>query len=400
MIIGVLIVIGIFSLVSSVFLTKLQPTSTKAVGSTACASGLKEGDACTLSGEWCITCLARRGPCNSDAGVGHPYQCQNGKWKMTNGYGECNLTCSVASASPGANTSTTNTTSPAGSNSGLFHLTEEAYTEKIGTSVKFNVHVKFNSDGCDGDIMLYRDGGHVAGPNGWNIKMGPFDYDQQFAGSFIVDKGKSTAPLYRGTVDRCPKSPGQLEDTVQCTLSVDNNGNPNVSGCTTKNLQNTSTVTTTNPATLTGGAPTNRCPDGTGGVSCKPSCGGGEVELKDRPCISFWDKCCAQDNAATQKTFPTISQQSLEKDIEVDISKDAIPAFVQTHAAIRVCDYFGTTNLGRDDIRNCQGDITWTEKNGKMQMKLKIKQNQKQLMCFMITPGILGEIPAYCVPVN
>jgi len=122
-------------------------------------------------------------------------------------------------------------------NPGAFHLTSDIYTERANEGIKFDMHVLFNSDGCDGDIMLYRNGAHVAGPNGWNIKMGPFDYNGQWAGNFTVKKGERLDLSYDGRVDRCPRSATTLTDNVSCSIGVDGNGNPWVtgSGCNWKN---------------------------------------------------------------------------------------------------------------------------------------------------------------------
>ncbi|MBI4991311.1 hypothetical protein HZB96_04430, partial [Candidatus Gottesmanbacteria bacterium] len=170
---------------------------------------------------------------------------------------------------PSANTSPTPGSSPSpiptpqpnptkASNPGGFHLTSDIYAEKATDGIKFNVHILFNSDGCDGDVALFRDGGRVAGYNGWK-GPGAFDYNEQWAGSFVVKKGESISPGYEGTVDRCPKSTTTLRDNLSCTLAVDGSGNPAVTGagCTFKNQ---SDFPSYNPASPTLGAPSG--PDG------------------------------------------------------------------------------------------------------------------------------------------
>ncbi len=102
------IILTVVTLVSNVFLSKnKQTTKTLAAGTPSCASGVSEGASCSNNGEWCISCTGNQGPCNSDAGVGIPYQCQNGSWKNTNQYGECNLTCVVSNPTTPPNPTST-----------------------------------------------------------------------------------------------------------------------------------------------------------------------------------------------------------------------------------------------------------------------------------------------------
>ncbi len=137
-------------------------------------------------------------------------------------------------------------------NPGGFHLTSDIYAEKTSNGIKFNVHVLFNFDGCDGDISLFRDGTKVAGFNSWK-GPGAFDYNQEWAGSFEVKKSESVSPGYEGTVDRCPKSSVTLRDNISCEMSVDGNGVPGVAGtgCTFKNKSEFGNQTPPTPAPTT-----------------------------------------------------------------------------------------------------------------------------------------------------
>ncbi len=181
---------------------------------------------------------------------------------------ECQGETSIPKSDPACTggTSSSPATNPArGPSPGnLFHLTSDIYAEKTTDGIKFNVHVLFNFDGCDGDIQLFRDGTRVAGYNAWK-GPGGFDYDQQWAGSFTLKKGESISPGYKGTVDRCPKSKVMLEDNISCKLAVDYSGNPGVfgAGCNFKDQANFPAY---NPASPTLGAPSGvggkyRCQD-------------------------------------------------------------------------------------------------------------------------------------------
>lgn len=129
-------------------------------------------------------------------------------------------------------------------NSGGFHLSEEVYGSNSGNGLNFNVHVKFNSDGCDGDIGLYDSGGNfIAGINSWNVgKMGSFDYDETHTGSpyFIPNDGAPHDLSFKGEVRRCPQSTVVLWDSITCTVTYDASGMPQISPpdlCTIKNMQ-------------------------------------------------------------------------------------------------------------------------------------------------------------------
>lgn len=267
-----LVVIGVVSLVSSAFLGKKQTTSTKASGTVASlgciqkANGneyifFKRSDASPVcdtnsiqAGSQNDAWLVGNGPCVDNNA------CGSGKWcyYFDNQYRKSRCltrdpSCDNGSCLESEERSSTPppqpTTAPPSSEG--FHLTSEVYGEKIVGGVKFNIHVKFNSDGCDGDINLFRDGVHIAGPNGWNRQFGPFDYDEKWAGSFTVPKGQSISVNYRGTVYNCPTSSTTLEDTLQCTLSVDSTGNPAISGpdCFPKNFTNPAPQPTATPTT-------------------------------------------------------------------------------------------------------------------------------------------------------
>lgn len=123
-------------------------------------------------------------------------------------------------------------------NQGAFHLGADIYANKKADGVEFAFHVKFYSDGCDGDITLSRsDLGFIAGPNGWHRGQGPWVYSPAYAKSVSVAQGGNTSVTYIGTVDNCPTSPTTLRDSLTCTLSVDKDGIPDVKGpgCDWKN---------------------------------------------------------------------------------------------------------------------------------------------------------------------
>lgn len=122
---------------------------------------------------------------------------------------------------------------------GSFYLTEEFYGSNTPDGLNFNVHVIFNFDGCDGDVMLYESERHIGGPNGWK-GPGNFIYIEQWTASpkFIPNDGESHVISYRGSVNRCPRSPDTLWDEVSCTVTFDTAGYPQVSPadkCTIKN---------------------------------------------------------------------------------------------------------------------------------------------------------------------
>ncbi len=137
----------------------------------------------------------------------------------------------------------TNLTNFSRAQQGNFHLTEELYGANTEGGINFNVHVKFNFDGCDGDITLYHDGKFIAGPNAWNSFGGttPFDYSEQYTSSpfLIPNDGQPHAISFRGAVNRCPKSPGTLWDEISCSVTFDSQGYPQISPsdkCEIKNL--------------------------------------------------------------------------------------------------------------------------------------------------------------------
>lgn len=140
-----------------------------------------------------------------------------------------------------------------------FYLTQELYGSNTEDSVSFNVHVKFNFDGCDGDITLYKDGTFIAGPNGWR-GPGAFDYDQQYTASPVIipNDGQPHAISYRGAVNRCPKSEGTLWGDINCTVTFDASGLPLVSPedkCTIKNPQEILPVPVTIPKVIPSDVP-------------------------------------------------------------------------------------------------------------------------------------------------
>lgn len=132
-----------------------------------------------------------------------------------------------------------------------FHLTEELYGANTSDGINFNVHVKFNFDGCDGDIMLYEGDRHIAGPNGWK-GPGNYDYNETWTASpkFIPNDGQPHSISYRGSVNRCPKSEGTLWEEISCSVTFDSQGYPQISPgdkCEIKNLSEIQPVPYTTP---------------------------------------------------------------------------------------------------------------------------------------------------------
>jgi len=126
---------------------------------------------------------------------------------------------------------------------GGFHLTEEVYGKNVSCGIDLNIHVKFNFEGCDGDITLYKDDKLIGGPNAWNSFGGknPFDYNESYTASpvFIPNDGKDHSITYKGAVNRCPKSTGTLWDEISCTVTFDDSNKPVISPsdlCEIKNL--------------------------------------------------------------------------------------------------------------------------------------------------------------------
>jgi len=133
----------------------------------------------------------------------------------------------------------TNLTNLSRAQTGNFHLTQELYGSNASDGLNFNVHVIFNFDGCDGDIMLYEGGKHIAGPNGWK-GPGNFTYNETWTASpkFIPNDGQPHTISYRGSVNRCPRSPDTLWDEISCVITFDASGYPQVAPndkCTIKN---------------------------------------------------------------------------------------------------------------------------------------------------------------------
>lgn len=214
--IGTLVVIGLTTIVSSFFINQKKTTSSKAAEpiSTTCTGS------CTTPNAFCVSCMnpKEKQSCASDAGVSLVYQCDGGVWKMK--YPECRTECKPdgsGNTSPPPGTGAGGETGGVGA-AGCFHL--DAGVDKIGTN-KFNVSIKFVSDGGDGDIQLERDDAHVAGWNAWNKGVhGNYTYSPEWTGGAIeVGSGTKTV-TYKGYAANSAACPG-VTATLTCTFSAD-----------------------------------------------------------------------------------------------------------------------------------------------------------------------------------
>lgn len=138
-----------------------------------------------------------------------------------------------------------------------FYLTEEVYGKNVPDALSLNVHVKFNFDGCDGDIALYQGGDFIAGINAWNSRSGtaPFDYNEQYTRSpyIIPNDGQPHDISFSGEVRRCPKSGTVIWNEVTCTVIFDTNDLPVVSPenlCAINNLSEIQPVPKTAPRVI------------------------------------------------------------------------------------------------------------------------------------------------------
>ncbi|MBP9758575.1 fibronectin type III domain-containing protein [Candidatus Dojkabacteria bacterium] len=103
---------------------------------------------------------------------------------------------------------------------GCFRL--EGDVEKVADG-KFNVSIKFVSEGGDGDVKLEKDGAHVAGWNGWNKnEKSTFTYSSQWTGSPInVGSGQTINVTYTGTVANTSACP-DIRKTLTCSFNTTN----------------------------------------------------------------------------------------------------------------------------------------------------------------------------------
>ncbi len=225
-----------------------------------------QNQSCRAEGSWCIVCTGNRGPCNTDAGVGLPFQCQSGKWNLTNNLGECNVTCAIqefgqnqtnhSSRDDRSNQTNINSnpnTALSGSltsvDNGCFSIRAEFEVRERDSGKKsFYSWVTFQSD-KGGDVKLDYNGIHVAG---WNLfKGGSFTYSPQWtqphtheheAGIASLMKGQEMSFNYRGMHSGCIPQ----DVFLNCSIGYRNDGSTFVSGqgCSCRNCQPTSQPTT------------------------------------------------------------------------------------------------------------------------------------------------------------
>ncbi len=101
---------------------------------------------------------------------------------------------------------------------GCFYL--EGDVNKTGDG-KFDVTIRFVSQGGDGDITLAKDGVHVAGPNGWNKNVSNFfTYIPTWTGSPITVSNGTKTVTYTGRVANSAACPN-AQATLTCTFSRD-----------------------------------------------------------------------------------------------------------------------------------------------------------------------------------
>lgn len=125
---------------------------------------------------------------------------------------------------------------------GGFHIGAEITTSNEKDGVKFGFRIIFYFDGCDGDIVLLKDGAQVAS-NWWRgSKPGDdTDFSAEQTASPVLGNGQVESITYTGrfTNYHClgGKDPVNKSDSITCRLAVDDLGNPRVSGtgCTWKN---------------------------------------------------------------------------------------------------------------------------------------------------------------------
>ena len=149
---------------------------------------------------------------------------------------------------PGSGGGTSGGSTTAGSSgvAGCFHMEGDA---KYLGSNKFDITIRFVSDGGDGDVKLDKDGAHVAGWNGWNkaATNGVWTWVPRWTGSPItVDTNITKTVTYRGMVANSAACPG-VTATLPCYLSVTASGvdSGNCGGSSPSSSTTTSTTTTT-----------------------------------------------------------------------------------------------------------------------------------------------------------
>jgi len=261
--IGAFLVIGVSSLVSSLFLKNSQPTTSRAqdVMSTspvgACPTGITEGADCTgrIPDEYCVICDQTYKCCPPYTGFyrDFAYQCKNNKWTLATPVGECrNDRCQVSdTAGPvGTQPSTSNTqgTVPAPSANGCFTLTDEIYYN--GNNL-FTHWVKLHeiTPGI-GDGHVYIGGRYL---DVWNraflnsrqpLEQNTYVINPDVAGNSNLKAGSNTFDV---SIDNC--NGATVHNTITCNTNIDADGKPSVSGagCIPKNFTSVSGPGTATP---------------------------------------------------------------------------------------------------------------------------------------------------------
>lgn len=115
---------------------------------------------------------------------------------------------------------------------GCFFMTADVQNWQESGKAKFNITVKFHSAGGDGDILLEKNGVHVAGWNRWNKSMNnPYVLGPQWTGGAIeVSPGTNASVRFTGHVANTVACPGVRTD-MQCTFTDDGTCNCGGTSC-------------------------------------------------------------------------------------------------------------------------------------------------------------------------
>ncbi|MBI3620228.1 hypothetical protein HY214_03755 [Candidatus Roizmanbacteria bacterium] len=232
--IGALIVIGVSTVVSSVFLKNRQTQTTKASGTLLencddnnwyCAGECADPNVRQIFSDTYKTPLNPALTWRTQKASNCKITVDRCSSTTVNDCGGVPSNQQVGSAGGGGGNS------PSTSAPGCFHLDAKVTPEKNGNGYKFNTNIIFKSDGGDGSIQLQRNGRQVAGWNTWSRgAIGDYTYEPAWTGSnqnFIsqpVSGEQSMQVTYKGIVANATTCPNATS-TISCTFSVDSGGN-------------------------------------------------------------------------------------------------------------------------------------------------------------------------------
>lgn len=177
------------------------------------------------------------GSCGSGKCKEKDSSCQNtGQYSETNPFGgaqcqgvgvieryaDAQGSCQYKLVSCGGNSTSPTNPNPVNPNqnttaAGCFSIAGDV--EKVQDG-KFNVSIRFVSEGGDGDVKLEKDGAHVAGWNGWNKNAkSTYTYSSQWTGSPInVSQGQTVSVTYTGTVANSSACPN-VSRNITCSFN-------------------------------------------------------------------------------------------------------------------------------------------------------------------------------------